>query len=87
MAIAKNIRARANPSRLSRAGGSTQAHNIAWLEPVGGGLISAIVSGNEYLVDDSLQGSLAGLIGRPVTICHVDRKWGAGALLHEEVPA
>lgn len=48
------------------------------VEPVGDGLLLARISGREYLVDESLQPVLAGLLGKPATIGHVDGKWRAG---------
>ncbi|MCX6677389.1 MAG: hypothetical protein NTU95_05530 [Methanothrix sp.] len=49
-------------------------------EAVGGGLLGVSVSGREYLVDESLQESLAGLLGQQVAICRVCGKWGGGRM-------
>lgn len=49
-------------------------------DPVGGGLIRVIVSGMGYLVDESLQEILAGLIGKHVAICRLYGQWGTGEM-------
>lgn len=50
------------------------------MEPVGDCLVRVVVSGAEFLVDDSLQEKLAALMGQHMTICHVFGKWGCGAM-------
>ena len=50
------------------------------LAPVGDGLLRVQVSARESLVDESLQGPLAGLMGQSVAICRIAGRWGAGAL-------
>lgn len=48
------------------------------LEPAGDGLLRVQVSARESLVDESLQATLAGLMGEQVAICHVAGRWGCG---------
>ena len=50
------------------------------LSPAGDGLLRVQVSARESLVDESLQGPLAGLMGQSVAICRIAGRWGAGAL-------
>lgn len=50
------------------------------LEPVGDGLLRVQVSAREYLVDESLQATLAGLLGEQVSICRIAGRWGVGRL-------
>ena len=50
------------------------------LEAVGGGLVRVVVSGREYLVDDSLQEKLSTLMGQHMTIVRAFGQWGCGAL-------
>ena len=50
------------------------------LEPVGDGLLRIQVSARECLVDESLQSTLAGLMGEQVSICRIAGRWGCGRL-------
>lgn len=50
------------------------------LEAVGGGLVRVVVSGREYLVDDSLQEKLAALMGQHMSVGHYFGQWGCGAI-------
>jgi hypothetical protein len=50
------------------------------MEPAGDCLVRVVISGAEFLVDDSLQEKLATLVGQHMTICHVFGKWGCGAM-------
>lgn len=62
------------------ANGHTYWGILEELELVGSGLIRVRVSGQEHLVDESLQGTLAGRHGQNIVICHVDGRWGAGEM-------
>ncbi len=49
-------------------------------EPIGCGLIRVVISGMEYLVDDSLHAELMGLVGKKVAVCRILGQWGAGVM-------
>lgn len=49
-------------------------------EPIGCGLIRVVISGMEYLVDDSLHATLMGLVGQKVAVCRILGQWGAGVM-------
>jgi hypothetical protein len=49
-------------------------------EPIGCGLIRVVISGMEYLVDDSLHAALTGLVGQKVAVCRILGQWGAGVM-------
>lgn len=53
-------------------------------EAVGGGLIRVSVSGIQYLVDESLQKKLAGLMGQHMTVVRAFGQWGCGFLEEHE---
>lgn len=50
------------------------------LTPAGEGLLRVQVSARASLVDESLQPTLAGLMGQRVAICRIAGRWGAGGL-------
>ena len=49
-------------------------------EPMGCGLVRIVISGMEYLVDDSLHAALMGLVGQKVAVCRILGHWGAGVM-------
>ena len=50
------------------------------IAPAGDGLLRVQVSARAHLVDESLQTTLAGLMGQMVAICRIAGRWGAGNL-------
>ncbi|MCX6677347.1 MAG: hypothetical protein NTU95_05315 [Methanothrix sp.] len=49
-------------------------------EPMGCGLVRIVISGMEYLVDDSLHATLMGVVGKKVAVCRILGQWGAGVM-------
>jgi hypothetical protein len=47
---------------------------------MGCGLVRIVISGMEYLVDDSLHAALMGLVGKKVAVCRILGQWGAGVM-------
>ena len=47
---------------------------------MGCGLVRIVISGMEYLVDDSLHAGLMGLVGKKVAVCRILGHWGAGVV-------